>query len=132
MDHEEGRLAMKRMHLVTMGVGAGGVAVGMLLAGASFRSLLIPLLILACPVMMIFMGGHGGGGAGEKSRHRPRGWSRTANGKSAESDSRVSTDLGTRSSSSPMSGSDSQGLQRTSPGADELRLLAKMTGRQDT
>ena len=65
---------MKRMHLVTVGVGAGGLAIGMLLAGASFRSLLIPLLVLACPAMMILMmsmRGHGGRDAGAPRRHRP-------------------------------------------------------------
>jgi len=65
---------MKRMHLVTVGVAAGGVAVGMLLAGAPFRSLLIPLLVLACPAMMILMmsmRGHGGGDASPTLKHRP-------------------------------------------------------------
>jgi hypothetical protein len=46
--------------LVTMGVAAVAPLAGMLLAGAPVRSLSLPLLVLACPLMMIFMmRGHG-------------------------------------------------------------------------
>ena len=56
---------MKRNHLVTMAVAAGALVMGMLLAGGSGRSLLLPLLVLACPLMMVFMmRGHGGGYSG--------------------------------------------------------------------
>ncbi|MGH2690271.1 MAG: DUF2933 domain-containing protein [Actinomycetota bacterium] len=51
---------MKRNHLVLVAVAAGGLVVGMLLGGASVSSVLLPLLLLACPLMMVFVG-HGSG-----------------------------------------------------------------------
>jgi lipopolysaccharide export LptBFGC system permease protein LptF len=50
---------MKKELLIGLAIGAGAVA---LLSGASATSLLFPALILACPLMMMFMmrGGHGG------------------------------------------------------------------------
>lgn len=60
---------MKRHHLVTVGVAAVALVVGMLLGGTSIRSLFVPLLLLACPLMMFFMmRGHGDGHAGGQMR----------------------------------------------------------------
>ena len=51
---------MKKELLIGIAIGAGAVA---LFAGASASSLLFGALILACPLMMVFMmGGHGHGG----------------------------------------------------------------------
>lgn len=55
---------MKKELLIGIAIGAGAVA---LFAGASASSLLFAALILACPVMMLFMhhggeGGHSGHG----------------------------------------------------------------------
>jgi len=51
---------MKKELLIGIAIGAGAVA---LFAGASASSLLFAALILACPLMMLFMhGGHGGKG----------------------------------------------------------------------
>ena len=49
---------MKRELFVGIGIGAAAVA---LLAGVPANALLFGVLILACPLMMLFMhGGHGG------------------------------------------------------------------------
>jgi hypothetical protein len=55
-------------------VAGGALAVGLLIAGTSVRSLLPLALMLACPLMMVLMmrgmGGHGGGNGGVgSSRH---------------------------------------------------------------
>lgn len=50
---------MKKELLIGMGIGAGAVA---LLAGANASSLLSGLVVVACPLMMVFMmhgNGHG-------------------------------------------------------------------------
>lgn len=57
-----------RSQLRLVAVGAVGVAVGLLAAGTSASTLLVLALVLACPIMMMFMmGGMGHGEAG----HRP-------------------------------------------------------------
>lgn len=59
---------MHGIHLRYLLVAAGAMVVGLLAAGTSVQSLLPFLLVLACPLMMIFMmrsmGGHGGDGGG--------------------------------------------------------------------
>lgn len=60
---------MKRHHLMLVGVAVGGFVVGMLLTGASARSVLLPLLLLACPLMMLFMGN--GSGHSDADVHSP-------------------------------------------------------------
>ena len=63
---------------------AGAIVVGaMILAGVPLASLLFPLVVLACPLMMIFMmrgmnhdggqGGHGGGCHGGHAGHEGTG-----------------------------------------------------------
>jgi hypothetical protein len=57
---------MKKELLIGIGIGALVVA---LFTGANASSLLFGLLILACPLMMVFMmGGHGHGPAPHEDR----------------------------------------------------------------
>jgi hypothetical protein len=58
---------MHRTHMKYLLVAAGALAVGLLLAGTPVQSLLPFALVLACPLMMVFMmrgmhGDHGHGG----------------------------------------------------------------------
>jgi hypothetical protein len=58
---------MHGQHMKYLLVAAGALVVGLLAAGGSLQSVLPFLLLLACPLMMVFMmrsmGGHGGHGA---------------------------------------------------------------------
>jgi hypothetical protein len=65
---------MHGQHMKYLLVAAVALVVGLLAAGSSLRSLLPFLLLLACPLMMVFMmrgmGGHGGHGTGHDSAAR--------------------------------------------------------------
>lgn len=55
-------------HMLTAGAGVLGV---MLLIGVPLTSALLYAILLACPLMMVTMGGHGGhGGAGHDHSSR--------------------------------------------------------------
>lgn len=55
-------MMMKGRHLLWYAVALGAVAVGAMVFGMSASIILWALIVLACPVMMMFMmGGHGGG-----------------------------------------------------------------------
>lgn len=58
---------MKRGLLVGVVLGAGAVA---LFSGASLGSVLFPLLILVCPLMMLFMDHGAGHGTESHDAHR--------------------------------------------------------------
>jgi hypothetical protein len=53
---------MKREHLPIYALALAVLIVGLAATGVSVTSLIVPLLVLACPVMMFFMmrGMHGG------------------------------------------------------------------------
>jgi fatty acid desaturase len=53
---------MKREHLPIYALALAVLIVGLVATGVSVTSLIVPLLVLACPVMMFFMmrGMHGG------------------------------------------------------------------------
>ena len=56
---------MNGNHLKYMLLGGAGVFVVLLLVGVPLTSALLFAVVLACPLMMLTMGGHGGhGGAG--------------------------------------------------------------------
>ena len=61
---------MKRQHVPMYALALALVVVGALAAGVPGNSLLFGLVLLACPLMMLFMhgghGGHGGDGAAQK------------------------------------------------------------------
>jgi len=61
---------MKRNHLPLYAIALAILIVGGLAAGVELSTLLLVLLVLACPLMMLFMGhgGHGHGG-GPDNRH---------------------------------------------------------------
>lgn len=62
---------MRREHLLYYAI-ALAILIGVLaLAGVPTSTILVGLLVLACPVMMLFMmGGHGhGGGSGHGGEH---------------------------------------------------------------
>jgi hypothetical protein len=68
---------MHGQHLKYLLVAAGALVVGLLAAGSPLQSILPFLLLLACPLMMVFMmrgmgghGGHGGRGADHSSTAR--------------------------------------------------------------
>lgn len=62
-------------HMKYLLVAAGALVVGLLAAGTSLQAVLPYLLLLACPLMMVFMmrgmGGHGshGGNGGDSASH---------------------------------------------------------------
>ena len=72
---------MKRQHLPPYAIALAILIVGLALAGVSVQTILVGLIVLACPLMMMFMigGGHGGhgdsgqhlGGSGEQEQQRP-------------------------------------------------------------
>ncbi|MEV5694889.1 DUF2933 domain-containing protein [Micromonospora globbae] len=52
---------MRRQHLPLYAIALALLAVGALAVGVPARSLVFGLLVIACPLMMLFMhGGHGG------------------------------------------------------------------------
>ena len=64
---------MKRQHLGLYAIALAILIVGLAFAGVPLNTMLFALLVLACPLMMMFMmGGHGGhGGSDEHDRdHR--------------------------------------------------------------
>ncbi|KMO72870.1 MAG: DUF2933 domain-containing protein [Mycolicibacterium rufum] len=53
---------MKNQHLAWYALALGAAAVGAFVLGVSSSTILLALVVLVCPVMMLFMmGGHGGG-----------------------------------------------------------------------
>jgi hypothetical protein len=67
---------MRRQHLPLYAIALAIMVVGALAVGVPARSLVFGLLVLACPLMMLFMhGGHGGhaghGGHDTADRRRP-------------------------------------------------------------
>jgi hypothetical protein len=67
---------MHGQHMKYLLVAAGALVVGLLAAGSSLQSVLPLLLLLACPLMMVFMmrgmGGHSGHGADHDDDARDR------------------------------------------------------------
>ena len=68
---------MKRQHLL-YAIALAILIVGLAFAGVPARTILLGLLVLACPLMMVMMGGHGDrrlnrstGRIGEHDQHRP-------------------------------------------------------------
>ena len=54
---------MKRQHLGLYAMGLAILIAGLAVAGVPLQTMLLGLLVLACPLMMMFMiGGHGGRG----------------------------------------------------------------------
>jgi hypothetical protein len=74
---------MNGNHLQHMLLGGAGVFGALLLVGVPLPSALLYALLLACPLMMITMGGHGGHGGG--------GHDHTARGSHGSSESRPGT-----------------------------------------
>lgn len=71
---------MRRQHLPLFAIGLAILVVGALAVGVPASSLVIGLLVLACPLMMLFMhGGHGSHGGPhaqakpQDDEHRPAG-----------------------------------------------------------
>lgn len=65
---------MKRQHLQLLALAIAIGSIGALAVGVSFSTLAYFLLVLACPLMMLFMhGGHGGHGGthGSGAEHSP-------------------------------------------------------------
>jgi hypothetical protein len=69
---------MKRQHMSLLAVGLAVAILGALAFGVPFSTVAIALLVLCCPLMMLFMhGGHGGHGRsdigvkGEDDHARP-------------------------------------------------------------
>ncbi|GLZ27858.1 hypothetical protein Lesp02_00480 [Lentzea sp. NBRC 105346] len=61
---------MKRQHFGLYAIALAILIVGLTFAGVPLQTMLFSLLVLACPLMMIFMmGGHGDGG-GSDEQHR--------------------------------------------------------------
>ncbi|MCE7004624.1 DUF2933 domain-containing protein [Kibdelosporangium philippinense] len=62
---------MKRQHLPLYAIALAILIVGLAFAGVPVQTILFGLLVLACPLMMMFMmGGHGGnGGSGQHTDH---------------------------------------------------------------
>jgi hypothetical protein len=74
---------MKRQHMPLFAAALVIAIVGALAVGVPFSTVAFGLLVLCCPLMMLFMhGGHGGHGAGDgrpsiaakdRDEHRPAG-----------------------------------------------------------
>jgi hypothetical protein len=74
---------MKRQHMPMLATALVVAIVGALVVGVPFSTVAFALLVLCCPLMMVFMhGGHGGHGAGAgpsgsaakvHDEHRPAG-----------------------------------------------------------
>ena len=62
---------MKRQHLGLYAIALAILIVGLAFAGVPLQTMLFGLLVLACPLMMMFMmGGHGGHGDGsDQQKH---------------------------------------------------------------
>jgi hypothetical protein len=64
---------MKLQHLGLYAIALAILIVGLAFAGVPLQTMLFGLLVLACPLMMMFMmGGHGGHGGGSDDQHRDR------------------------------------------------------------
>jgi hypothetical protein len=57
---------MKRSRLAWFGAGLAALAGVLVLSGVPASTALFVTVLLACPLMMLFMGGHGGSGRGGK------------------------------------------------------------------
>jgi hypothetical protein len=73
---------MKRQHLGLYAIALAILIVGLSFAGVPLNTMLLGLLLLACPLMMMFMmgghGGHGGGhGGSDEQRHDHHGSGRS-------------------------------------------------------
>lgn len=67
-EHEED--AVKRKQLGLYAIALAVLIVGLVFAGVPLQTVLFGLLVLACPLMMMFMmGGHGGHGGSDEQRH---------------------------------------------------------------
>ncbi|MFJ8962697.1 DUF2933 domain-containing protein [Lentzea sp. NPDC102401] len=65
---------MKRQHLGLYAIALAIVIVGLLFAGVPLQTMLFGLLVLACPLMMMFMmRGHGGGSDQQEHEHHTTG-----------------------------------------------------------
>lgn len=65
---------MKRQHLPMYAVALAILVVGLAFAGVPVQTMLFGLIVLACPLMMIFMmGGHGGDAGSGRHDDRPGG-----------------------------------------------------------
>lgn len=65
---------MKRQHLGLYAIALAILIVGLAFAGVPVQTMLFGLLVLACPLMMMFMmGGHGGRGGADRQEqdHQP-------------------------------------------------------------
>ncbi|MEO6086457.1 MAG: DUF2933 domain-containing protein [Umezawaea sp.] len=68
---------MKRQLLPLYAIALAILVVGLVFAGVPVQTILLGLLVLACPLMMVFMmGGHGGGsgqddGQSDEHHHGP-------------------------------------------------------------
>ncbi|SDM28417.1 Protein of unknown function [Lentzea albidocapillata subsp. violacea] len=64
---------MKRQHLGLYAIALAILIVGSAFAGVPLPTMLVGLLVLACPLMMMFMmgghGGHGGHGGSDEQHH---------------------------------------------------------------
>jgi hypothetical protein len=64
---------MKRQHLGLYAIALAVLIVGLAFAGVPLTTVLVGLLVLACPLMMMFMmgghGGHGGRGGADEQHH---------------------------------------------------------------
>ena len=61
---------MKRQHIGLYAIALAILIVGLAFAGVPLTTMLIGLLVLACPLMMMFMmGGHGGHGGSDEQHH---------------------------------------------------------------
>lgn len=72
---------MRRQHLGWYAIALAIVIVGLGFAGVPLTTTLLGLLVLACPLMMMFMmgghGGHGGHSGSDEQHHDHRGSGRS-------------------------------------------------------